>query len=315
VKYDGEPTLWIIPAQHVPQRGFQVKTRNCVDDTVIQNNVIHALSLGLKCLPVVAAHGERVVMIGGGPSIVNYLDEFRVFADAPGHRLACVKSSHNLVLDMGITPWACMLLDPRDHVKDFIEDPAPGVKYIVSSTCAPTTFERLLSRGAEVWLYHALVGASEDSLVRLNFQVAMRERQKFAQWCQQHNIPMPQAPEFEMGEQMVAGGTTAAARGISTLHMLGFRHFILRGFDSCYYEQKDMKEKKKDGSARYQQVNLGGKGFTTDAELVAQVQDFQHLVNGSMPDCTFEIHGDGMIPQVFKGWKRPKQLAEVFPAT
>lgn len=316
-KFDGEPTLWISPRQACPQRQFKVNTRNCVEDENIQNNVINSMGLGLPCLPACAAHGEKAVLFGGGPSIVNYLNEVRVLNQTRGYRLLCVKTSHDLLQSQDITPWACLLLDPRQHVKDWISEPMPGCKYFVSSTCHPTTFDRLLSRGAEIWLYHALVGAGEHALIKMYVETAKREQSKFAAYCKQLGVPLMPQPTHRFGDQMVAGGTTAAARGVSVLYMLGFRHFILRGFDSCYFEPKDMAARKDDGQPRYHQLNLGGKNFITDAELVAQTQDFQHIVGGTqmMQDCTFDVAGDGMVPQVFRlGWKGMAQLAELFPA-
>lgn len=312
-EYPGEPAMWMWPRGRIPAPRFEVKTKNCVDDKIIQANVINSLNLGFSCIPRMAAHGETAIVFGGGPSIINHIETVRQLSKQPGYRVCCVKTSHDLLIDAGIIPWACLLLDPRAHVKDFIENPHPGVTYFASSTCNPTTFDRLMSRGAKVWLYHALVGASEDSLVRMHIETMFRERKRFVAYCQEHGIPAPQYPPMEFSDQMVAGGTTAGSRGLSVLHMMGFRRFKMIGFDSCYFEPKNLKEKKADGQAKYQHLNVGNKSFYTDAELVAQVQDFQHILNGAMPDCTFEIVGEGMVAQMFKNSRPLMQLAQVFP--
>ena len=309
----GEPAMWMWPKERIPQPKFEVKTRNCVDDKIIQANVINSLNLGLPCIPKMAAHGEMAALMGGGPSIINHMETFRRHVRTPGVRVCCVKTSHDLLIDAGIIPWVCLLLDPRAHVKDFIEHPHPEVLYLASSTCNPTTFDRLLSRGAKVWIYHALVGASEDSLVRMNLETLFKERKRFSDYCREMGIQPP--PQMQMGfsDQMVAGGTTAGSRGLAVLHMMGFRKFSLYGFDSCYFEPKDLKERKADGQAKYQHLNVGGRNFYTDAELVAQVQDFQHILNGAMPDCTFDIVGEGMVAQLFKSARQLPQLEQVFP--
>ena len=313
VHIEGEPAMWMWPAARVPQRKFEVKTRNCVDDKIIQANVINSSQLGLPCLPRCAAHGERAVVFGGGPSVVNHVETVRRRAQEPGTRILCVKSSHDMLIAAGVIPWACLLLDPRSHVKDFVENPHPGVMYFASSTCNPTTFDRLLSRGANVWLYHALVGAAEDVLIRMHLETLARERKRFAAHCKAEGVPAPETNPLEVSDQMVAGGTTAGSRGVSVLHMLGFRNFTLIGFDSCYFEPQDLKAKKDDGQPRFQHLDIGGKNFFTDAELVAQVQDFQHILSGAMPDCTFEIVGEGMIATLFKQWRGFPHLQSVFP--
>jgi len=168
-----EPPLLITPKHLLPQKSFQVKTRNCVDDKEIKDNVHYSLSLGLPCIPKFAIHGETGIVCSAGPSIVNHLPDIQEHLGNPGERILCVKHSHDLFLDAGIVPWACALLDPRAHVKDFIDRPHPNVKYFVSSTCHPSTFDRLLSRGAEIWLYHALVGAGEEDLVNSGLEETM----------------------------------------------------------------------------------------------------------------------------------------------
>ena len=54
---------------------------------------------------------------------------------------------------------------------------------------------------------------------------------------------------------MVSGGTTAASRGISVMHMLGFRKFALYGYDSCFWEKPDMSKQKDDGQQAYHSLS------------------------------------------------------------
>lgn len=308
-----EPPLWITPSHLLPQKSFQVKTRNCVEDKEIKANVHYSLGLGLPFIPKFAIHGETGVVCSAGPSIVNHIPAVKELNETPNHRVLCVKHSHDLFLDAGIVPWACSLLDPRSHVKDFIDKPHPDVKYFVSSTCHPTTFDRLLSRGANIWLYHALVGAGEDDLVRMHIDATRRERERVAGLLKEAGAQLNLSRPYETADMMVSGGTTAASRGISLLHMMGFRRFTLFGFDSCYWEPKDLSLRNDDGNPKYHHLTVGGKQFYTDAELVAQVQDFKHLID-VLPDCTFDVRGDGMVPRTMaQGWRGLPQIEQVFP--
>lgn len=309
----GELPVWISPPGAAPGRKFEVKTRNCVPDGEIQQNVLYSMTLGLPCLPRTKAHGERALVVSAGPSLVNAIEDIRQTAQQGG-RLVCVKHSHDMLLDAGITPWACVLLDPRAHVKDFVEEPAPGVKYFVSSTCHPSSFDRLLSRGAEVWLYHALVGAGEQPLIAMYNQTKRLTRQQAEAEAASLGLQLASPAPYNSAEHMVSGGTTAASRGLSVLHMLGFRHFVLWAFDSCLWEKPDLSARKEDGQPRYHELNLGGRTWWTDAELYAQVQDFQNILP-SYPDCTFEPRGDGMIPHLIRSTHVgiDRRLEDVFP--
>lgn len=245
-----------------PKVNLQVKTRNCVPDEQIQENIKFAVSQNLNMIQICKPAKERALMVSAGPSVQKYLDEIR---SAKG-RIICVKHSHDLLIENGIIPWACILLDPRDHVQDFIENPHPDVHYIVASMVHRTTLERLIERNAKILVYHAMVGAGEGDLIKQGF--------------------------------FVGGGSCAATRGISVLHVLGFRKFTLYGFDSCY------PEKPTGPREDYQRVEVIGRKFWTDMELVAQAQDFEKLMGQGFVDL--RVKGDGMISHIWKQ-RRPRQ--------
>ena len=98
---------------------------------------------------------------------------------------------------------------------------------------------------------------------------------------------------------MIGGGSTSAVRGISVLHTMGFRRFKLFGYDSCYQDKPDLSEKTKAGQKKYMKVNVSGRDFWSDAELIAQAQDFDKLLKQPV-DMDLEVYGDGMIPWVWQ---------------
>lgn len=244
-----------------PRVNLVVKTRNCVPDELIRENVAFALASGVPKVEICRAHTEKAVLVSAGPSVKDYLEEIR----RSKGRIVCVKHAHDMLIENGIIPWACILLDPRDHVQDFIENPHPDVIYIVASMCHRTTLERLLERKAKVLLYHAMVGAGENKVVKEGF--------------------------------FIGGGSCAATRGISVLHVMGFRKFVLYGYDSCY------PEKPTGPREDYQKVEVLGRKFWTDMELVAQAQDIEKLMQQGFADM--KVKGDGMVSHIWK-MKRPK---------
>lgn len=261
---------------------LQIKTKNCVPDEEIQANIRYAVSKGLPTIPMCHRHDRLAVMASGGPSLIGQLAEIRQ-AQARGGYVVCVKHAHDTLLAAGIVPWACMLLDPRSHVQDFIEDPHPDVLYFVASMCHPSTIDRLIERNARVWMYHAHVGANEIEVLR----------------------------EVAPGSFLVPGGSASATRGISVLHTIGFRRFECFGYDGCYYKKPDLSEKLPDGNPRYYEVEVRGRKFWTDGELVAQAQDFEKLLQGTN-NFDIAMHGDGMIPHVCRSLLKLKPFEEFF---
>ena len=273
VKGGGKVQMAITPSAAWPaKQEMIVKTRNCVPDKNIQANIKYNTTLNDNVLVECAKHDELAVMISGGPSFKDHLKEIKRLSRRKNVRTVCVKHSHDPLIEAGIIPWGCMLLDPRPHVQDFIENPHPDVIYFVASMCHPSTMDRLLERKAKIWTYHAHVGAGEERAI-------------------------------PKGQIMISGGSTSAIRGIAVLNALGFRRFRLYGYDSCYFEKPDMKERTKTGQQKYIEVEAAGRKFWTDTELLAQAQDFDKVLELER-DLDIEVIGDGMIAHVWQVKRR-----------
>lgn len=279
-------------------QALQVKTKNCVPHEQIVGQVEFNQSLPLNWLEECKPHANRAVLVSAGPSWKTYLPDIKERYDAGAH-IYCVKHSHDGLIEAGIVPHGCFLLDPRDHVKDFVENPHPKVRYICASMCHPTTIRQLMEHDARIFMYHALVGAGEDKVATKGL--------------------------------MVPGGSCSATRGIVVLRLMGYRKMALYGYDSCFWDvDLDQKAEEagqvaelsvktfaqngfsweswdnltqsvqgvRDEAKKFIEVETNGKKFITTAELVAASQDFE-TISKQMPDVTFEVHGEGMVPAVF----------------
>lgn len=280
------------------KQALQVKTKNCVPHEQIVEQVQFNQSLGLNWVQECKPHSHQAVLVSAGPSWKTHIPKIRARYEA-GEHVYCVKHSHDGLIEAGIVPHGCFLLDPRDHVKDFVENPHPEVRYICASMCHPTTIRQLMEHDARIWLYHALVGAGEAKVATQGM--------------------------------LVPGGSCSATRGMVVLRLMGYRKMALYGYDSCFYDV-DMDQKAdeagklaemtvkaftqngfsweawdnvvqsvqgaREEAKKYIKVETGGKEFVSTAELVAASQDFETL-SKQMPDVTFEVHGEGMVPAVF----------------
>jgi len=245
------------------QRKLNVKTKNAVSDDAIQRNILYALKQGYPEVGRYYPHDGIVSFVSGGTSFLENLDQIRA-DQAAGNYLVCVKTSHDQLIENGIIPDACILLDPRAHVVGFIENPHPDTQYYVASQVYWETMKHLVDSNSNVVLYHAMVNAGEQEMLG-------------------------------NGKFMVLGGSTSATRGISLLHVLGFRHFRLYGYDSSFAEKPgdDYLEEIKDRPAkRPMKVKVLGHEFWTTPELVAQSKDFEQLMDVTSPfDAYVEMFG------------------------
>lgn len=280
------------------KQALQVKTKNCVSHETIVEQIRLNQSLGLNWVQECRAHDRKAVLVSAGPSWKEHLADIRARYNALDD-IYCVKHSHDGLIEAGIIPTGCFLLDPRDHVKDFVENPHPDVRYICASMCHPTTIRQLMEHDARIFLYHARVGAGEERVATQGL--------------------------------LVPGGSCSATRGIVVLRLMGYRSMSLYGYDSCFYDV-DLDQKAEDAgkiaditvqafaengfsweawdnlmasvqgaredAKKYIKVETNGQEFVTTAELVAAAQDFEAL-SKEMPDVTFEVYGRGMVPAVF----------------
>lgn len=182
---------------------FKIKTKNVETDANIQANL--KIALARKHIPRIqqcAGHDGMALMCAGGPSLDRKIASVG-HLQKKGGTIFAVKSAHDRLIEAGIVPQFCILLDPRAHVRDHVADPHPEVAYLVASMCHPSTLDTLLDKGATVFMYHAMVGAGEQDIVK--------EKGFF-----------------------VVGGCSSATRGIALIHVMGFRRAMLFGYDLSY---------------------------------------------------------------------------------
>ena len=295
------------------KQALQVKTKNCVPHEQIVQQVQLNQNLGLNWVEECKPHANQAVLVSAGPSWKAHIPEIKARFEGGDH-IYCVKHSHDGLIAERIVPKGCFLLDPRDHVKDFVENPHPDIRYICASMCHPTTIRQLMEHDARIYLYHALVGAGEDKIATKGM--------------------------------LVPGGSCSATRGMVVLRLMGYRKMALYGYDSCFYDV-DLDQKAdeagllaevtvkafaqngftwegwdnlmasvqgaREQAKKFIKVETNGKEFVTTAELVAASQDFETL-SKQMPDVTFEVHGDGMVPAVFEMMQAKKAKHADFEA-
>lgn len=250
---------------------LHIQTMNCMPDESIKEHVSKNLQLIDKWLPACRDNGEEVVICSAGPSLNT--DEILPWY-RKGVKIIAVKHAMDSLLQAGIVPWACILLDPRSHVSGFVENPHPGVNYFVASMVDPAVTLKLQNN--RIFGFHAYVGAGEEARV-------------------------PQ------GHIFIQGGSATATRGISLLQTLGFGKMHLYGYDCCYYKKPDLKEAKENGKLKFEEVTLEVKSwgneikkrtFWTEGQFLAQVNEFRLLSKDKKYDL--ETYGDGIIPWVHK---------------
>jgi len=253
-----------------------IQTRNALPNDVLKAHIEENQRLITNWIKPCKPHNEEIVIVSAGPMMTP--EDLRPEIKA-GRKIVAVKHAIEPLRKAGITPWACILLDPRPHVNDFIQSPDTGIIWLVASQVDPIVTKTLINAGCTIWGYHAAVGAEEQDLT---------DKQLYS---------------------VISGGTATATRGMHVLNHLGFSKFRLYGYDLCLYDKPNLNERDERGQPKYLEISIGfndknvnqKKCFWTKPELVAQFEEINELIK--QDKFQIEAFGDGIVSFIIKSKK------------
>lgn len=254
------------------QQRLQIQTKNAVPDELIRSHIEENQRLIKNWIEQCEETDEEIIVVSAGPQLIA--------EDIPqGKRIVAVKHAIHPLKNAGIKPWACILLDPRPHVVDFVKEPDNTVLWFVASQVDPAVTTKLLAFGCEVWGYHASVGAGEHDLTS----------------------KQPSA--------VISGGSATATRGLYLLHRLGFRNLSLYGYELSFPDKPDLRLTDDKGQPKYLEVSIDinqphfavKKCFWTEPQLVAQYEEFNHIIQSG--HFNIKAFGEGIIPTLVNAYR------------
>lgn len=273
-----------------------VKPKDCMPVDDIRKNIkenVKAMNSWLeKCKP----NGETLNIVSGGPSFLKHIDYLKETKD----KIICVKHSLPMLLEQGIIPWGCNILDPRPIEgtsthgivrKDLFKVVPKETNFFVSSMTDISVIQLLKKSNATIVGWNAY----SDAIV---------EKEKDGK------VVIPKELGIPQNATLLTGGTCAAMRAISVGHTLGFRNFNLFGFDCSVPEPKDKTEVDGTGKQKYLHVVTNGKKFWTTGELLAMAQDVEKLLQRTDVDMYMEFYGeDTLVSELWK-LQQPQRLPD-----
>src|SRR5262245_20476366 len=102
-------------------------------------------------IPILAPQPARAgscIFVAGGPSLRDHLEEIRA-RKANGEYILTSNNTHDYLVDHGIIPNACLLLDPKEQVKNYVDKHQTDTAYFVSSCAHPLVVQKVLERGCK----------------------------------------------------------------------------------------------------------------------------------------------------------------------
>ncbi len=272
--------------EHLRKAPIVVKPRDSMPKEHILNNINENMKL-IKRWGVVrqcTVHDKHAIIVSAGPSID--WNDLKATIRRTGGPVICVKHSYPKLLEHGIVPQYCVILDPRPITgvsthgivrTELFKKIDKHTKFLVASMTDISVTKCLLDQTREVYGWHAYSEAVQKG-------------------AEEGLINLPSDTTY------VTGGTCSAMRAIGLFHILGFRNFHLYGFDANIPNvTEEMKQEQTDGRPKYLQVETNDKKFWTTGELLALAQDCEKLFNSKNVDMNVEFHTpyDTLISEVF----------------
>jgi hypothetical protein len=243
------------------------------------------------CVPLyTAAYDERVfVMVCGGPSLENHLDELREKALQPDkYMVVCSNMTADYLRNNGINPHVHFVLDPQPRKRFDVAHASPDTEYWINAASDPRVFETLKQQGITPYIFLA----------------------DFTPGGEANKTVAESAPRGS-GMMSIQGGTMAGLRAINLADARGFRRMEYYGFDATV-QVKDGEVRnyayKKDRPETVIEVTCEECGEKFDTTLIFQHQVGEFIQwSRDMPWMDIQIIGGGLIAHFQKHYHATKR--------
>jgi len=252
---------------------LKIATKCVASDDTLLAQIEANTKRGLpEFIPYPNPHTAKIVLVGSGPSVEGQLDSILEHKKR-GRLIVALKGAHDFLLQNGIKPDWCVMLDPQEKILNCVQLKEPDITYLIASQCHPAVFEHLKENYVILW--HALSGIGEEKLLQ--------------------------------NKVLLGGGTTTGMRTLNMVYSLGYRYAHLYGFDSCLTEKDGEAYKRvnihsKDGMdkpASTIDVWVGKRRFWANPAMAAQANEFQQAM-AVLKGMKVNIHGDGLIREMWQ---------------
>jgi len=336
---EGQVRRWVIPSQDQVRNGghthiavilngndipsipknllsvpIVVHPRDCVPKDFIKDNIKDNLKLIKTWLGKFPMHKGNIILVSGGP----YLDIKRLkkhIKNNPDSKIICVKHSYPTLINNGIIPWACIVLDPRPITgvsthgivrKDLFKKVEKKTKFFVASMTDPSVTKYLIDKGAEIHGWHAFTESLRDPIEKNKKMV-------------DNSVTLDPDIGIPPGATLITGGTCAAMRSLGIFHTMGFRSFDLFGFD-CSMEEPTKEQQKEttgaddeDPRPKYFKVGVGDTSYWTTGELLAMAQDCERTFANPPMEMNLNFYGkDTLVAALWGNKIKTKTFEETF---
>lgn len=299
VKFHGVPMPHTVLEGWVPKiwkigggSSLELATEGNTHLDKITENVRYAINAGLFVMSTAyPSHEEHAVIVGGGPSINDFVEEIKRRKE-DGQGIISLNNSWRWLERNNITADYQVMLDARAENIDFVPPKGSDVLRLYATQCDKGVIDAVKDGNVRLW--NSYIKDVADNIT---------DRDMF--W--------------------IGSGTTVGIRSLFLFYAMGYRKFHLYGYDSSYQEEEGHAyEQKLNHGEKVLEILVGDRKFKAAPWMVAQAQNFleaaEYLTDKG---CLITIHGDGLLPYMAQtclseipeitefGWRRGDTAADM----
>ncbi len=255
-------------ALHIPV----VVLCNTPDDE-IEANVRANAALDLKWLGAVEPHDGIAIMVGGGASVGDHLDDIRALV-AQGGTVFAINAASKFLHENGVAVDWQVTCDAKAETASLIDPRARG--HLFASHVSPATMASVPA--PLVW--HSALHVKED-------------------W-------FPPAKVKRGGYALLGGEASSGLGALCAAYCLGFRRLEIFGYDSSHRgDQSHAYSQPMNGTIPVMPFEWAGRSFKTSVTMRTQAERFpMAALDLIQSGATINVWGDGLLQHI---WHTPPE--------
>ncbi len=184
------------------------------------------------------------IFIGGGPTLTKFIDEIKE-RSKNGEYICTSNQTYDFLVEKGIIPTACVIVDPKECVQEYIKNPQIESVFYIGTVCNPNVAKNLIKSNMNVVKLLVAYGIEDESDITVQKELYNKS-----------------------GYNYLVGGTMMGLRALNFAVLLGFSKIEYYGFDSCYDSDPELIT---DDDPRYEEIKEKFFGLSyTDADTGKQ---------------------------------------------
>lgn len=234
----------------------------------IEKNIKYSSERYSKWLQAKDAHNIPAVLIGGGSSILDHVDDIREL-QSKGATVFCLNGASKWARGQGINVDYQIIVDAKEETAELVDSGAR--EHLFASQCNKKTLEK----ATDLTLVHLFIPDMESSF--------------------------PPERVKQGGYVMLNGGTTAGSAALTIAYSQGFRELHVFGYDSSYKEGRSHAyHQPMNTFMPTTEITWAGKTFEVSVAMKTQAEKFIFLAAVlESGGCKFNVYGEGLLQTIY----------------